>query len=311
MNAFSLTHKPVLLDQVIDLLDIDENDYVVDGTLGLGGHAKAILTKLGANGRLYGFDLDSRNMQEARKRLKNFEGKVYYVNDNFCTIDHYQKVLKIEGIDKVVLDLGLSSPHVDVAEYGFSFKKRGPLDMRFSRKQKLTASMVVNGMSEAKIAEILFKFGELKSARKVAAFIVEERQKKPFVYTDELAMRLEPVLHPPVAHKELACIFQALRIVVNDELNVLYSGLNHMFELLKPGGRIAVISYHSLEDRIVKNFIKKLEKPLETDPVKAQMSIHAPSQVEVITKKIVVPTDEEIEVNPRARSAKLRVFKKI
>jgi len=166
-------------------------------------------------------------------------------------------------------------------------------------------------MSEAKIAEILFKFGELKSARKVAAFIVEERQKKPFVYTDELAMRLEPVLHPPVAHKELACIFQALRIVVNDELNVLYSGLNHMFELLKPGGRIAVISYHSLEDRIVKNFIKKLEKPLETDPVKAQMSIHAPSQVEVITKKIVVPTDEEIEVNPRARSAKLRVFKKI
>jgi len=311
MNAFSLTHKPVLLDQVIDLLDIDENDYVVDGTLGLGGHAKAILTKLGANGRLYGFDLDSRNMQEARKRLKNFEGKVYYVNDNFCTIDHYQKVLKIEGVDKVVLDLGLSSPHVDVAEYGFSFKKRGPLDMRFSRKQKLTASMVVNGMSEAKIAEILFKFGELKSARKVAAFIVEERQKKPFVYTDELAMRLEPVLHPPVAHKELACIFQALRIVVNDELNVLYSGLNHMFELLKPGGRIAVISYHSLEDRIVKNFIKKLEKPLETDPVKAQMSIHAPSQVEVITKKIVVPTDEEIEVNPRARSAKLRVFKKI
>lgn len=311
MNAFSLTHKPVLLDQVIDLLDIDENDYVVDGTLGLGGHAKAILTKLGANGRLYGFDLDSRNMQEARKRLKNFEGKVYYVNDNFCTIDHYQKVLKIEGIDKVVLDLGLSSPHVDVAEYGFSFKKRGPLDMRFSRKQKLTASMVVNGMSEAKIAEILFKFGELKSARKVAAFIVEERQKKPFVYTDELAMRLEPVLHPPVAHKELACIFQALRIVVNDELNVLYSGLNHMFELLKPGGRIAVISYHSLEDRIVKNFIKKLEKPLESDPVKAQMSIHAPSQVEVITKKIVVPTDEEIEVNPRARSAKLRVFKKI
>jgi len=311
MNSFLLSHKPVLLDEVLELLDVQEQDYVIDGTLGLGGHAKAILSKLGSNGRLYGFDLDSRNMQEARKRLKNFEGKVYYVNDNFCTIDHYQKVLKIEGVDKVLLDLGLSSPHVDVAEYGFSFKKRGPLDMRFSRKQKLTASMVVNGMSEAKIAEILWKFGELKSARKVAAFIVEERAKKPFTYTDELAQRLEPILHPPVAHKELACIFQALRIVVNDELNVLYSGLNHMFELLKPGGRIAVISYHSLEDRIVKNFIKKLEKPLETDPVKAQMSIHAPSMVEIITKKIVIPSDSEIEENPRARSAKLRVFKKI
>ena len=311
MNSFLLTHKPVLLDQVIDLLDIQEQDYVVDGTLGLGGHAKAILSKIGSSGKLYGFDLDSRNMQEARKRLKNFEGKVYYVNDNFCTIDHYQKVLKIDSVDKVLLDLGLSSPHVDVAEYGFSYKKRGPLDMRFSRKQKLTASMVVNGMSEAKIAEILWKFGELKSARKVAAFIVQERSGKPFTYTDELAARLEPVLHPPVAHKELACIFQALRIVVNDELNVLYNGLNHMFELLKPGGRIAVISYHSLEDRIVKNFIKKLEKPLETDPIKAQMSIHAPSKVEVITKKIVVPSDDEIEENPRARSAKLRVFKKI
>lgn len=311
MNSFLLSHKPVLLDEVLELLDVQEQDYVIDGTLGLGGHAKAILSKLGSNGRLYGFDLDSRNMQEARKRLKNFEGKVYYVNDNFCTIDHYQKVLKIEGVDKVLLDLGLSSPHVDVAEYGFSFKKRGPLDMRFSRKQKLTASMVVNGMSEAKIAEILWKFGELKSARKVAAFIVEERAKKPFSYTDELAQRLEPILHPPVAHKELACIFQALRIVVNDELNVLYSGLNHMFELLKPGGRIAVISYHSLEDRIVKNFIKKLEKPLETDPIKSQMSIHAPSMVEIITKKIVIPSDSEIEENPRARSAKLRVFKKI
>ena len=159
--------------------------------------------------------------------------------------------------------------------------------------------------------EILFKFGELKYARKIAAFIVEERQKKPFTYTDELATRLEPVLHPKTAIKELTCIFQALRIVVNDELNVLYNGLNHMFEILNPGGRIAVISYHSLEDRIVKSFMKKLEKPLETDPIKAQMSIHAPSKIEVLTKNIIVPSDEEIELNPRARSAKLRVFKKI
>lgn len=310
MNSF-LVHKPVLLDEVVSNLDVQDSDYVLDGTLGLGGHAKAILTKLSGTGRYYGFDLDSRNMQEARKRLKSFEGKVYYVNDNFCTIDHYQKVLKIDGVDKVVLDLGLSSPHVDVAEYGFSFKKRGPLDMRFSRKQKLTASMVVNGMSEAKITEIFYKFGELKFAPKIARFIVEERQKKPFVYTDELAKRLEPVLHPKNAAKELACIFQALRIVVNDELNVLYNGLNHLFELLRPGGRIAVISYHSLEDRIVKSFIKKLQKPLETDPEKAQLSIHAPAKIELVNKKIIVPSAEEIEENPRARSAKLRVFKKL
>ncbi len=311
MDTYIAEHTPVLLDEVIAHLDLKQSDYVVDGTLGLGGHSKAILPQIGNTGKLYAFDLDSRNLQEARKRLRNFEGRVIYVNDNFSTIDHYQKVLKIDGVDKVLLDLGLSSPHVDIAEYGFSFKQRGPLDMRFSRKQKLTASMIVNGISEAKLAEILSKFGELKYARKIAAFIVKQRELKPFTYTDEFAERIRPCLSVKNAIKELTCIFQAIRITVNDELNALNTGLNNIFELLRKNGRVAVISYHSLEDRIVKNFIKKLEKPLETDPLKAMMSVHAEPRIEVITKKIILPSKQEVEDNPRARSAKLRVFKKL
>jgi 16S rRNA (cytosine1402-N4)-methyltransferase len=307
----NLQHEPVLLEKILEYLDIQENDTVLDGTLGLGGHSKHILQKLGSNGKLIGFDLDNRNMQEARKRLKKFEGKVLYVNDSYDQVEHYSKVLKFAPYNKVLLDLGVSSPHFDVAEYGFSFQNNGPLDMRFNKQSKVTAALILNQLAEDKLAEIFFNFGEISNARKVAATIVREREIAPFIYTVDFAERIGKCFSYKDRHKMLACVFQALRIAVNDELNVLSRGINAMFAGLASNGIMAVISYHSLEDRIVKNFFNELLRPVETSPEKALKSLHGDPLIEILTKKIVVPTKEESESNPRARSAKLRVIRKI
>jgi 16S rRNA (cytosine1402-N4)-methyltransferase len=306
-----IQHLPVMLDKVMEYLDVQENDTVIDGTLGLGGHSKHILAKLGFGGKLVGFDLDNRNMQEARKRLKKFEGKVLYVNDSYDTIEHYLKVLKFGPYNKVLLDLGVSSPHFDIAEYGFSYQKNGPLDMRFNKDNKVTASVILNRLPEEKLAEIFYNFGELSHGRKIAATIVKGREDGPFVYTVDFVNRLESCLPKKDRHKVLACIFQALRIAVNDELNVLYRGLRAIFKNMSKNGRMVIISYHSLEDRIVKNFINELLRPVETNPDKIIKSIHAEPMVEVLTKKVLAPSNDEAESNPRARSAKMRVIRKI
>jgi len=311
MEDYKFEHVSVLLNEVSDYLEPKETDVIVDGTLGLGGHTKELLKRTIGLARAYGFDLDSRNLQIARNRLKSFDGRVSYINDNFSSIDHYFKVMKMDKLDKVVLDLGLSSPHLDIAEYGFSFKKRGPLDMRFSRKQKITAATLLNKLPEDQIAKVLKSFGELSNAKLVARKIVEERTVSPFKYTDEFATRIETCFHPKDRIKGLTCVFQALRIAVNDELRTLSLGLESLYNHLSSNGRIAVISYHSLEDRIVKNFFRKLEKPLETDPEKSLKSIYADPLVKIITSKPVKPSDQEVEVNPRSRSAKLRVIEKI
>ena len=311
MEDYKFEHVSVLLNEVSDYLEPKETDVIVDGTLGLGGHTKELLKRTNGLARAYGFDLDSRNLQIARNRLKSFDGRVSYINDNFSSIDHYFKVMKMDKLDKVVLDLGLSSPHLDIAEYGFSFKKRGPLDMRFSRKQKITAATLLNKLPEDQIAKVLKSFGELSNAKLVARKIVEERTVSPFKYTDEFATRIETCFHPKDRIKGLTCVFQALRIAVNDELRTLSLGLESLYNHLSSNGRIAVISYHSLEDRIVKNFFRKLEKPLETDPEKSLKSIYADPLVKIITSKPVKPSDQEVEVNPRSRSAKLRVIEKI
>lgn len=304
-------HVPVLIDRVMELLDIQENDIVVDGTLGLGGHSREMLLKLGQGGKLVGFDLDNRNMQEARRRLRRFQGRVFFVNDSYDKMDHYLKVLKLNSYDKILLDLGLSSPHLDVAEYGFSYKKKGPLDMRFDREGKITASVIINKLGEKELADVFQNFGEVPSARKIARFIVEERKKKTFVYTTELAERLEPVLPVKDRDKRLACIFQALRIAVNDELNTLYRGLRAAYECLGKGGRLAVISYHSLEDRMVKQFFNELLKPEPKSIEESRKRVHGEPLIEVLTKKVVTPLKDEIEENPRSRSAKMRVFRKL
>jgi len=304
-------HVPVLLDKAIELLDVQETDIVIDGTLGLGGHAKQILMKIGNGGRVIGFDLDAHNMQEARKRLSRFEGKINFVNDSYERIEHYLKVLKFSSYNKVLLDLGVSSPHLDIAEYGFSFKKQGPLDMRFSKKNDITAAVILNKLGEAQLVEIFSNFGELPGSKKLAALIVEERKIKPFVYTEDFVERIRPAIHPKDFNKRMPMIFQALRIAVNDELNVLKRALKNLFDGLEKGGRMVVISYHSLEDRIVKQFIQGLLKPEVIDPEEALRKIHGDPLCEVLTKKVLVPLKDEIDENPRSRSAKLRAIVKL
>lgn len=304
-------HQPVLLEKVMEYIDLHETDVVLDGTLGLGGHSKEILKNLGSTGKLVGFDLDSRNMQEARKRLKKYEGKVLFVNDSYDKVAHYSKVLKFAPYNKVLLDLGVSSPHFDIAEYGFSFQQNGPLDMRFNKEGNITASIILNRLAEEKLAEIFFNFGELSNAKRIAYTIVKEREISPFIYTVDFAERIGKCFAPKDRHKMLACVFQALRIAVNDELNVLSRGLKALYDGLAVNGRMIVISYHSLEDRIVKNFFNELLRPLESSPEKALKSIHGDPQIEMLNKKIIVPTDKEIQENPRSRSAKLRAIRKI
>ena len=311
MEDFKFEHVSVLLNEVCDYLDPKETDVIIDGTLGLGGHTKELMKRSDGQARAFCFDLDSRNLRIARDNLRRFDGRVSFINDNFSSFDHYYKVMKMDGVDKVVLDLGLSSPHLDIAEHGFSFKKRGPLDMRYSRKQKITAATLINKLPADQLAMILKSFGELSNAKLIARKIVEERAVSPFKYTDEFATRIEVCFHPKDRVKGLTCVFQAIRIAVNDELRTLSRGLESLYNHLSSNGRIAVISYHSLEDRIVKNFFRKLEKPLETDPEKSLKSIYADPLIEMITKKPIKPGEKEIEVNPRARSAKLRVIRKI
>lgn len=311
MDISASQHIPVLLGEIVEFLDVKPNDIIVDGTLGLGGHARELLRNVGDDGKYVAFDWDSRNLHEARRRLKKFEGKIQFINDSFDKIDHYSKVLRLPHVSKVLLDLGLSSPHVDVAEFGFSFMRRGPLDMRFDKSKKLNASLILNKASFEKIREILQRLGEVQNASKLARVIVEEREKAPFVYTDEFAQRIEHLFEPSRRNKELAKVFQALRIAVNDELNVLQAALSNYFDLLEKGGRMAVISYHSLEDRIVKNFFRDLFKPLETDPEKMLYSVHAEPLAEIVGRSVIEPDDEEIDINPRSRSAKLRIIQKL
>ena len=182
MEDYKFEHVSVLLNEICDHLDPKETDLIVDGTLGLGGHTRELLKRTNGLARAYGFDLDSRNLQIARMKLKGFDGRVSYINDSFATFDHYFKVMKLDRVDKVVLDLGLSSPHIDIAEHGFSFKKRGPLDMRFSRKQKITAATLLNKLPQDQLAKLLKSFGELSNAKLIARKIVEERLISPFKY---------------------------------------------------------------------------------------------------------------------------------
>ncbi len=307
-----LQHVPVLKEEVEEYLDLHAGDRVVDATLGLGGHSLDILKKIGKSGVLYAFDQDERNLKEASARLKDHEKQIVYFKDNF----RYLKTRVREASESehsavtgILFDLGLASTHVDTAERGFSFQLDGPLDMRFDPDCDLTAAGILKTYSEQGLADIFFKYGEEQMARKVARRICEERKVTSFDSTVKFREFLEGILpkkHTSRAHPATK-IFQALRIEVNDELNALKEALVQAFELLKVGGRIVIISYHSLEDRIVKQFFKELMKP----PGDGVYSNHGEPLVESLTKKPVTPSRREISSNPRSRSAKLRAYKKL
>ncbi len=280
-----MIHTPVLLREVLELLAPQKGEIFLDATLGLGGHATAILEKIGATGKLIGIDADARNLKLAHANLKNFSN-VKFQRANFRKIGN---LVKANSVDGILLDLGLSSLHLDNATRGFSFRNSGPLDMRFDSQQSLTAAGILNSFTENEIADIFFKFGEIRSSRKIARKVVEFRRKQKFLRTEDLVGIIE-------IKSLLPQIFQSLRITVNDELNSLEAGLHAAEKILKSNGRIIVISFHSLEDRIVKNFFREKKK--------ARI-------FEVLTKKPITPSPLEIHENPRSRSAKLRAARKI
>lgn len=313
-TSTSMEHVSVLREEVKHYLDIQSGEVVVDGTLGLGGHALDILRHVGKKGKLLAFEQDERNLAEAQKRLADFESQIVYFQDNFCHLKTRITGVGIVEVDAVLLDLGLSSPHVDDPERGFAFRKEGPLDMRFNLQEPLTAAIILNTYSEEDLADIFWKYGEERLSKKIARMICNRRKDKVFESTLDLAAVIERAYPPRFTKVDrghpAAKIFQALRIAVNDELTVLEEVLQQAYDLLGSGGRMVVISYHSLEDRIVKQFMKALERPAPTAEESVYSNYGKPL-IKSLTSKPVIPTDKEIELNPRSRSAKLRAYEKI
>jgi 16S rRNA (cytosine1402-N4)-methyltransferase len=309
-QASAFTHEPVLMDEVLQQLDLPEKMTVVDGTLGLGGHAGKMLETMHPDGQLIGFDVDDDNMAVAKENLKAFGPRAVFVRSNFSNLQEELKKLKIRSVEAILLDLGLSSPQVDNPEKGFSFMREGALDMRFDKTQPLTAADVINTYSGNELMRIFFEYGEERFARKIATEIVRRRKARSFKTTTELAHFIEKLIGRKGHIHPATRVFQALRIEVNHELDVLMSTLKQAVEVLKKHGRLAVISYHSLEDRAVKQFFKECAREFVNEPDKLTTT-HLKPTLKIITKKPIVPSDAEISKNPRSRSAKLRVAEKI
>ena len=289
-------HIPALLEQSIEGLDIKPGGTYVDVTFGGGGHSRAILSRLNVAGRLVGMDQD---MDAWANRLQ--DDRFTFAHGNFAFLKNFLRYYGISGVDGIIADLGVSFHHFDALDRGFTFRGDAPLDMRMNRSASFTAKDLVNGYDEQRLAQVLYLYGELKASRRLAAAIVKAR---PLATTGDLVNVVRPLLKPAQEKKELSMVFQALRIEVNGELNALRKLLSQSLEVLNPGGRLVVITYHSLEDRLVKNFMRSgnVEGKQEKD---FYGRVNTPWRV--VTGKVIVPSDDEVERNPRSRSAKLRV----
>lgn len=307
-------HVSVLFKETIDALAIEGNGVYVDATLGGGGHTYGICEKLGANGKVLGIDQDINAVNAATKRLEAFKDKVIVVNDNFKNIKHILEQLSIVSIDGVVMDLGVSSHQLDAGERGFSYQQDAPLDMRMDRRNTLTACHVVNEYSEDEISAIIHEYGEEKWAKRIAKFIIEERKVKTIAKTGELVEIIKRAI-PAAARREgphpAKRTFQAIRIEVNNELGLLKNAIKDFVDVLRTGGRMAVITFHSLEDRIVKQTFKELGRGCKCPPKFPVCVCGGQPVVKVMNRKPVVSSDEELKDNPRARSAKLRIIEKL
>jgi len=291
-------HSPVLLKDSVDALAIKEDGVYVDVTFGCGGHSKEILSRLGEKGKLFAFDQDSD-----AKRNKIQDDRFILIEENFRYITRFLKFYGIKKVDGILADLGVSSHQFDEAERGFSIRFDGELDMRMNQSSKISAKKIINSYGEEQLADILFLYGELRNARAIAKTIAEARQQEKIETSFQLRQILQKYLPKAKEHKILAQIFQAIRIEVNEELEVLKEFLNQMPGLLKPEGRLSVISYHSLEDRLVKRFIRT--GLFSGEPEKDFYGNISVPLMKV--GKLIVPTPQEINNNNRARSAKLRV----
>ncbi len=308
--AMSLpVHVPVLLDEVLAGLQAQRGGYFVDCTVGLGGHAAAILEKISPSGRLLGIDADPEAIKVSQDKLSDYGEAVTLVNDNFVNLEAICRRYHFHPVDGILFDLGVSSLQLDTAERGFSFHLDAPLNMRFDPGPGLTASDIVNNFSEQELAKLIEKYGEERHSRRIARYIVQNR---PIATTLELASLVEQAsrgkrakIHPATR------TFMAIRIAVNSELQNLELTLKQTINLLRPGGRLTVISYHSLEDRIVKQFMRSAASSCLCPPGTVVCRCgHVPT-LKLISRKVIKPTSLEIESNPRSRSAKLRIAERL
>ena len=308
----TFNHKSVLLDEVIESLNIKADGYYVDGTLGGGGHALEVVKRL-KTGKLIGIDQDMDAINAATQRLIDYSKSVIIIRDNYVNIENILKKENIEKVDGIYIDLGVSSYQLDTAERGFTYRFDAPLDMRMDDRNELKASDIVNEYSESELFHIIRDYGEDRFAKNIAKHIVEYRNKKRIETTFELVDIIKasiPMKIQVTGGHPAKRTFQAIRIELNKELEVLTDSINVMIDLLKPGGRLSVITFHSLEDRIVKQAFKKAESPCVC-PKKFPVCVCGnKSKGRVITRKAILPGEEELEENSRSKSAKLREFEK-
>ena len=306
-------HVSVLLNECLEGLNIKENGIYVDGTLGGAGHSSEILKRLSKEGRLIGIDQDTDALKAAKERLKDYSN-VTFVHSNFSNIENVLNNLNIDGVDGILMDLGVSSYQLDEGERGFSYMKDAPLDMRMNRENDFSAYNVVNEYSEEDLYRIIRDYGEEKFAKRIASFIVENRQEKNIETTLELVEIIKNAI-PAKARREgphpAKRTFQAIRIEVNSELSILNKTIEDGVEKLNKGGRMAIITFHSLEDRIVKNKFRDLAVSCRCPKAFPVCVCGEKAKVKIISRKAIEPTKEEVEVNPRSRSAKLRVIEKL
>jgi 16S rRNA (cytosine1402-N4)-methyltransferase len=310
MSEKNLFHEPVLKKEILAFLFSDEIRAVFDGTVGLGGHGEALLSQFPNITKYIACDLDKEHLVFAEKRLSAWEGKTVFCHSNFSAIKKIVQENDVERPLAILLDLGLCSHHVDNADKGFSFEKDGPLAMAFDSSSGKDCAQILNSETEPELSRILHEYGEEPLGRKLARKIVEARETKPFETTFDLRQLIEENTIPQTRKKTLMRVFQGLRIAVNDELNVLQQTLKDALSIMQSGDRMGVISYHSLEDRIVKKFVVSNAKP---ETMATDLSLHteiSPAKIRLLNRKPIVPTLEEIETNPRSRSAKLRLFEK-
>ena len=301
-------HKPVLYQEIIHALQPKSPGRYVDGTIGAGGHARGILEACAPEGCLLGFDLNSQALALARETLAPYGQRVVLVQASYLSLLETLQRLGWNAVDGIVIDLGVSSMQLDTSERGFSFNNDASLDMRFNRDVGLTAAQLINSTSETDLANLLFQYGEEPRARKIARMIVQARPVTTTLQLAEIVKKAYPGhsrVHPATR------TFQAIRIAVNDELTVLEQALPIAIQTLRPGGRLALISFHSLEDRIVKDFFRRESKDWINPPYEKIYEIERKATLKEITRKPITPGTDEIELNPRARSAKLRVAEKL
>ncbi len=306
-------HTSVLLQETVDGLNIRPDGIYVDGTLGGGGHSYEICRRLGEKGSIVGIDQDAAAIEAASNRLKDFGEKVTIVRSNYCDMKSRLQELGICKVDGIVLDLGVSSYQLDTAERGFSYREDAPLDMRMDTRQTMTARDIVNDYSQKELCRVIRDYGEDKFAANIAKHIVMARSKAPIETTGQLTEVIRaaiPMKYQKKSGHPAKRTFQAIRIELNRELEVLRDSLDDMIDLLNPGGRLCIITFHSLEDRIVKSAFRKNENPCTCPPDFPVCVCGKVSKGSIVTRKPILPSEEELEYNSRSKSAKLRVFER-